>query len=56
LEVEIELKSPLGLEMRATQHVVGKIFSCVDAYLLDEFYAAAGYDVLLESCIEEVGL
>jgi RHS repeat-associated protein len=56
LEVDIELRSPLGLEMRATQHVVGKIFACVDLYLADEFYAAAGYDVLLESCIEEVGL
>jgi hypothetical protein len=56
LEVDIELKSPLGLEMRATGHVVGKILACVDLLLLNEDYAVAGIDVLFDACIEEVGL
>jgi len=51
LEVDIELKSPLSLEMRATAHVIDTIVDCVEVLL--EF----GYSNTFawELCIERAG-
>ncbi len=53
LEVDLELRAPLKLQMRATQYVINKVIACVD--LLNEYYAVAGIDVLFEACLEDVG-
>ncbi len=55
LEVEAEVNSPLSWEMRETEYRLQKAFECVARLLANEFYAPAGYDVLLEACLEDAG-
>ena len=55
LEVEAEVNSPLSWEMRETEYRLLKAFECVARLLANEFYAPAGYDVLLEACLEDAG-
>jgi RHS repeat-associated protein len=52
LEVDIEVKSPLSLEMRATEHVVEGILDCVDVLLNQMGYSET---FAWEACIEEIG-
>jgi hypothetical protein len=55
LEVEAEVNSPLSGVMRETELTLQKAFECVARLLANEFYAPAGYDVLLEACLEDAG-
>ena len=51
LEVDIELKSPLSLEMRATAHVVEKALDCIEVILQMGYSEAFAYEV----CMEQLG-